>query len=239
MTDLALPNIEIVALSPGEMGQAQASLIDWCHAKIAEVGGEIADAKERVRVTTGSALESDTFTRQVTKLSKTLTFYTKILSALKAGYLIVPNFPINAFAIRTSRINPSEHANRYRFSVADQTPMMLPEGEGRYVAPQTRVAGRSTTALDPKTKEEIEVPEYYASGFLEIGFPAVLAHPKVLDATKHALARKLFDEIGLVGTPAPKADPIVAGRIYLRRTPASSQHVVTFFIAWWLNTRAL
>ena len=205
MTDLALPNIEVVALSPGEMAQAQASLVDWCHAKIAEVGGEVADARERVRVTTGSALESDTFTRQVTKLSKTLTFYAKLLSALKAGYLIVPNFPINVFAIRTNRVNPSEHAHRYRYNVADQAPMMLPEGEGRYVSPRAHVARRSTTVVDPKTKEETETPEYYAEGFLEIGFPAVLAHPKVLEATKQALALKLFDELGLVGAPAPKA----------------------------------
>jgi hypothetical protein len=230
-------NIEVVALSPAEMTGAQEHLVAWCERRLGEVAHEVADAKERLRVTANTPLHTDAFQRQVNAGARRLEFYHKLLAALQAGYLIVPNFPLDVFAIRTTRVNPSEHLDRWASEVRDQPAMALPVGAGRYVAPDTTIGKRQVERFNPEKKDMEKVAEYYALDFRELNFPARLAHPRVLDATQRALALKVFDELGLVGEPT--TDPVVVGRIYHPRSGGSTRRFTTFFIAWWLNTAAL
>lgn len=232
-------DIEVVALAPHEMAEGQAALIEWCHKKIVEVGSEIHDAQQRIEVTKNSALACDVFVRQVERGKRELTYYQKLLEAFRAGYIVVPNFPIQAFAVRTNRHRPQSKAfARWPNQVPDQTPVALAQGEGRYVHPEPLVA-KEPGAIKGAGTDGKDLDGWFAINYQEIRFPVAVVKPKVLAATQSALALKLFDEVGLVGQQ-PKKDPIVIGRIYRPGSKSAwSARYVSFFVAWWLNTRAL
>ncbi len=70
----------------------------------------------------------------------------------------------------------------------------------------------------------------------EIDFPAAIAQPAVLEATRAAMLRNIFDEIGCL--PArKKPDPILLGRIY-KPTDSVRESPLSFLIAWWIDTRS-
>lgn len=235
----AVEHMELVALNPGELAQAQSHLIDWCRRKIGELVNDRADAEERLRVTANTALHTDAFTRQVNKAKQEIVYYQKLVTALEAGYLIIPNLPMSLFAVRTKRVNPSGEAYHGAWNVPDVRPQALPQGEGRYVSPRPTVSSRKETEWNEQQKKDVEVTLYEAADFREISFPVALVKPSILEATKHALALKLFDEVGIVNNQEPKADPIVVGRIRHPQWRNWNQRQTTFFIAWWLNTRSL
>ena len=85
--------------------------------------------------------------------------------------------------------------------------------------------------------KDVERHAYEAVDYDDPDFPVVLVKPVVLDATRRAMALRIFDRIGVV--TGRKQDPIVVGEIIDPRTNLRwshrSQRRVTFFIAWWLN----
>jgi hypothetical protein len=64
-------------------------------------------------------------------------------------------------------------------------------------------------------------------------FPVTVAKPHILQATQKAMELRIFDRIGLVGTPQKRADPIIVGQIF--RKEGWNETQLTFFIAWWFN----
>ena len=76
--------------------------------------------------------------------------------------------------------------------------------------------------------------EYWAKEFKDIDFPFKLAKPQIMEATAAAMALKVFDQIGCL--PQFRApDPIICGQILKPK----DRQPVTFFIAWWLDTKTL
>jgi hypothetical protein len=63
----------------------------------------------------------------------------------------------------------------------------------------------------------------------------------VMEATALAMSKRIFDRIGVV--TGKKEDPVVVGQIIDPRSKSVWHHqpdrMVTFFIAWWLDTRTL
>ena len=83
---------------------------------------------------------------------------------------------------------------------------------------------------------------YYADRFVDADFPFKLARAEIREATDKAMGLKVFDEVGVLPRTR-KADPIVCGRVIDPSKPiyhrSSPREGVTFFVAWWLDTRVL
>lgn len=230
----------VIATTPAAMIDAQKSLIVWADRKIAAVQTEALEAKEQLEIAIVRKWKNDAWKRQVAKHERRIEFYQKIKAALEAGYYIVPPFPIDVFAIRTKRDAPKEMDSTHRDN-HDQEAQILAIGEGRYVDPKPvrESYADETTGRDGETRN---VTHYFATEFSDVDFPFKLARSEIRDATEAALALGIFDRMGVLPrTRAP--DPLVCGQIIVPNQPGyysgDSLKCVTFFVAWWLNTRDL
>lgn len=235
----------VFATSPADMEAGQRSLILWAARKIMAVKVELTDAQQQLQECVTKKWNTAGWRGMVLKLERKATFYRKIKSALEAGYYIVPPFPVDVFAIRTNKISPkamdSENSDNH-----DQRAMILPEGEGRYVDPkphrdsytetEQRTINHQTGQKGPK-----DITYYYADEFRDVDFPFKLARAEIKEATVKAMGLKIFDRLGVLPR-VRKPDPIVCGQIIIPNKP-TYQYVdpecITFFVAWWLDTRTL
>lgn len=233
-------NLSLIACNPQQMAASQQPLIDWCLRKIATLRQEHAELSENLDICKRNGWRTVTLSKQVNLTKKRMIFYGKIANAVKAGYIIVPDFPVDVFAVRTDRESP-KYAAAYSpdSSQFTQKALAIPEGEGRYVSPEPFRRNIGETYTDPKTGEKKNRDHWVVSDFDEVlDFPIKAVKPEVLQATAEAMARKLFDEIGVI-EHRPKQDPIVVGKILDPRSTAYNRRYVTFFVAWWLNTEDL
>jgi hypothetical protein len=230
----------VIATTPAGMIEAQKSLIVWADRKIESIRVESREAIEQLAIAVQRKWKTDAWRRQVAKYERRIEFYEKIKAALNAGYYIVPPFPIDVFAIRTKRETPKAKDSEYHNN-HDQDAQILPVGEGRYVSPVpvTESYADTKTLSDGKTKE---ITRHFASEFADVDFPFKLARSEIRDATNAAMAMGIFDRIGVLPrTRAP--DPLVCGQIIVPNQPSyysgDSLKCVTFFVAWWLDTKTL
>lgn len=230
-------NLSLVALTPAEMPVAQTALVEWCTRKIAHHEAEVADLRanheiaKRNRWGSRGALE-----RTIKREEERIAYYGRIKAALDAGYLIIPNFPIDAFAVRVKEgSKPRWMRSNWRSNdLVDAKPTRaLPAGSGEYVDDQKVVEEHAHTYPDGKTKTWLTTNEFDR----EIDFPLVGIKPVILEAAERALAARIFDRIGVV-QQRRKEDPILVGQIE-RKNGRYGVKTVTFFIAWWLNTEDL
>jgi hypothetical protein len=226
----------VVASNPKEMEAAQRSLILWCARKIDHVKQHLADTREQYELALRAGWTALAWKRQFQRAEKRVEFYRKIKLALEAGYYIVPPFPINVFAIRTNRKTPDKMTSTDSWSSHRQSPRILPAGEGDYVSSIPQVHQR-TIPMEGKPQG---AKEYFAKHFLPVDFPFKLAKPAVLSETAKAMALKVFDQMGVMPDMARTADPVVCGQILLAPEYSHGpQRSVTFFVAWWLDTKTL
>lgn len=234
--------LEVSATTPLEMSQAQGALIEWCQRKIASMKGEAAELAENLAIAVRNKWKTDTLRRHAGLALKRVTFYEKIGAALEAGYCIVPNFPVDLFAIRTSRKNPRAnwHFGTYEAgsSMFLQKAEQLPIGDGEYKSPDPLVI----TDVDTETKDGFTKKNYveHATDFCDVEFPIQMAKPKIMEATSRAMALKIFDQFGLFAQGT--GDPIITGEIVdPRNTFKSPTYIrrVTFIVGWHLNVRDL
>lgn len=248
MSTVEPTDLTVLALSPEQVRPAQESLIVWVGDKLRylrSVQGEqerSLDGATRLPFSEQSA----SWRRELDRTGREIGYYERLEAAMTAGYLVVPDFPLDVFAIRTKAKTPrgSQIGNSWRPTIL-QGPAALPPGEGRYVSPRPLVEGTSEKIPDGKGGE---TTRWYweAMEFRDVAIPVRLVRPEILSATAQAMARKVFDEIGLVG-PArpvsagrgPKGDPIIAGRIRHPKWKSYAPRGTTFFIAWWLDTSTL
>lgn len=233
----------VFATSPAEMETAQRSLILWAARKIQSVKIELNDAQLQLQECVTKKWNTAGWRSMVLKLEKRATFYRKIKGALEAGYYIVPPFPIDVFAIRTNKNAPKRMDSTHRDN-HDQRAALLPEGEGRYVDPKPSRLSYSDTELrtvnhQTGEKKNVPVTYYYADEFREVDFPFKLARAEIKDATVKAMGLKIFDRLGVLPR-VRKPDPIVCGQILVPNKPYWREpEAITFFVAWWLDTKTL
>jgi hypothetical protein len=229
----------VVATDPAAMMTAQKSLILWCSRKIMAIKGEIITAKEQFDLAKKNKWNPAGWARELGKHEKREQYYRKIKIALEAGYYIVPPFPIDVFAIRTKRSSPIRYDGQNRDN-HDQPAQTLPVGEGRYVDPKPERRSYNETNPDGKGGTKIE-KYYWASDYAAVDFPFKLARSEIRAATDAALGLKVFDRLGVL--PRQRApDPIVCGQILVPNQPFyrwAEPKAVTFFVAWWLDTKTL
>ena len=239
----------VVANSPKGMEAAQRSLILWAARKIQAEKELLHDAQEQFDIAKAHKWGTGGWPRRIQLSQDKIEYYRKIKMALEAGYYIVPPFPISIFAVRTDQKAPTTKVGWVdaTFAATQGIPSKaLTAEQGDYVANRTRTRTWSSTdwtKKDPITDKHPVTHYHTPSAFLPVEFPFKLAKSAVMSETAHAMALKVFDQIGIMGvTPAQTAaktavpDPIVCGQIlswFHKKQP------VTFFIAWWLDTKIL
>lgn len=242
--ELALANTEplvhLVARNPVEMQTAQANLQEWLKRKLASIDTDIADYEASLEQAKKNKWNRTGLRKAVNQAIAGRTFYEKILAAVEAGYTIVPEFPIDVFAIRVDRDYPVTERRTSSYKGGLGVPLepadILPEGEGDYVSnvPLTNIHSETTVA-DAGQKRVAYHRD--STALQDVIFPVRAARVEVMSATAEAMAHRVFDQIGIC--PATrKADPLIIGQILWQKN-TYTQRVVSFLIAWHLNLNEL
>jgi hypothetical protein len=222
--------MQLVAMNPAEMREAQTKLAEWFRAKLEIVRADEKEMCECLETAAKAGWKLGPFERQANNALARVQYYEKCLAAVEAGYAIVPNFPVSVIAIRTTRKRPKADSSESSWSSFPQSSNNPPIGKGENRSPNPIIYQREY----PAAGDQKVLTRYFPKEFQEIEFPISLAQPIVMDATCRALAAKVFDEIGVL--PAQrKADPLVIGRIYHPTT----KNPLAFLVAWWIDTRTL
>lgn len=220
-------DIVVLARDPAEMAAAQKGLIVWMGRKVASLKVELAEAEENLTIAKRMKTRTQGWVRVVRLAHGRVTYYSKALSALEAGYCIVPDFPVQLVAVRTSKKRPpAKWVQGYQ--VPDVKPDQLPEGEGDFVS-------ADPTVIQHERDGRVQTR---AITFREVDFPFKKVKPQILKGMEVAMQRKLFDEIGVLPATTRCGDPVLVGRIK-RKEGAYHESTLTFLIAWWIDTRDL
>lgn len=224
-------DVELTATIPIEMINAQQQLITWCDSKLKGLKFESNELKDATEHAQKSKWKFSTLRSQYNKSVKRIEYYEKIKAALLEGYYIIPNFPIDMFAIRTKKQKPSREYSPSNWDGHVQNEQQLAIGVADYKNPHPIVYEHS------KTNEKGEQKKYYwAERWDSFEFPITMARPQIMEATTQAMALKIFDRIGIMPQRKDK-DPVIIGQIIHRS--GYSEKVVSFMIAWHLNTNIL
>lgn len=231
-----MQNIQLVATNPQEMAAAQAHLLKHCETLAQEKSDMARELKQNLELAVKNKWRTTTLKKAYDVAIKTAIYYQKIKSAVRAGYYIVPNMPIDVFAIRTSRQNPKYKSAR-TYADFSQKAQLLPEGEGRYVSPDP--LGQNYTQKD----ERGNALSYFATNSFDgVTFPVALVRPQIMEATSEAMALHIFDQIG-IAPQTKKGDPMIIGQILKPGTVDFGVHgrkkAVSFLLAWFLDTDVL
>lgn len=235
---IPVPTVHLVARNPAEMQAAQADLSRWLKDKLTSVEREVADLNAALNEAREAGWSVTALTRQRNKAVESEEYYYKLLAAVEAGYTIIPDFPIEVFAIRVDRSTPRGKTVMSDWSSSsavpdDEKPDSLTVGEGEYVNPVPAVERQ---AIAMKRADQSPFTRHYArpSEFRDVAFPLRAARAEVMNATQQAMALKIFDRVGIC--PAKrKADPLIIGQVL---APKSGK-TISFIIAWHLNLNEL
>lgn len=223
-----MENIQLTALLPDQMMVAQEQLIEWCQRKIFSIEAEVTELKESIEHATASKWSTRTLKNQQAKAEKRMLFFDKMKEALKAGYYIVPNFPVDLFAIRTNREDPLQKGSTFFSDNKRQDAQELPVGEGEYKNPFPIVVTESEQVGD-------KMKHYsYAEAWNDLEFPVTMLKPEIIQATNRAMALEIFDQFGVL-PQTRKEDPIIVGQI-INKSGYNSK-TISFMIAWHFDTK--
>jgi hypothetical protein len=224
--------ISLIARDGQELARAHAKMIEWAVMMGSSLEAERAEQITALDIADSNGWATTTFENRIRVLYGRKLFYAKIETALRAGYVIVPNFAMNTFAIRTKAKNPRGRPVTARYRPREsyaQQPQLLAPGEGEFRS------DRPTVATDTEIVKEGDstVTKYtvYPDELTGIDFPISMAKPEIMSVAAAALAEKLFDEIGVAEdwNSGARGDPILLGRL---RNPRRGRPGLTFFLAW-------
>lgn len=235
VTQLGGGDVLVIAETPGQMQTAQDALIAWAAHKLTQVKQELIDAEKAYDQAVACGVRMGGIEKLLNNADKTVRYYEKVKAALEDGYCIVPDFPVDVIAVRTSKDKPTGRMKTNGWEpLITQNAQSLPPGEGQYVNPAAKAEWwREHNKRGVDGKVISTTTEWKASEFQEIGLPVKFMKPRVLESTQHAFASKIFDEIGIL--PArPKKDPLVIGRII---DPKGKR--LSFLISWFVDSRDL
>lgn len=230
-------DLELTAVIPSEMVASQQQLIAWCEKKIVFTRGEASELEEAVNHAKKSKWKSSALQTQHNRAVRRVEYYEKIKGALEAGFYIVPNFPIEIFAIRKGLhrkpTGKSTANSQWGLSSHRQEFQELPAGEGVYRNPFPLVITEERKKTDGNTYFT-----RYPAEWDQFEFPINMAKPQIMSVTQTALTMKLFDRVGVMpSVRKKKEDPVIIGQIVHKN--GLSEKIVSFMIAWHLNTNVL
>lgn len=227
-------NMLVVAEHPGQLQDAQKALVEWFTRKVKAIDAELLDARKSLSDARLHGWRVQPFQKVIRDLEVAYDYYGKAKTAVSEGYCIVPDFPVDVVAVRTSKDMPTggEVTSGWRPTITEKAEK-LPEGVGEYVDSNVKVT--HGYEYEDKSSSGTLVKKHWweASEFRDVALPVKFMKPRVLEATQHAMAMKIFDEIGVL--PARrKSDPLVVGRILGPKGKS-----MTFLIAWFIDTKDL
>jgi len=228
-------DVIVIARDPAEMEVAQRGLIAWAEAKIAEIERDKSEIAENLEIARASKWRVAPWKTRLRRAERQVEFYRKVKAALEAGYCIVPNFPVDVFAIRTTRDKPVQK-EQFGQWVNDQNTNSPPEGVGDYVDPAP-LATTDTREKEDRNGKMTKIHYSTPVEFTEVDFPFAVAKPQILKDTDRAMKKKIFDELGALPPRRRRGDPVIVGRVVLRE--GYSEKIVTFLVSWFIDTRAL
>lgn len=227
----------VIAHNVHEMAQAQANVANWAEDKARDARESELEILEGLRVAKEHKWATSALSKAATLARKQREFYHKIAAASRLGYAIVPNFPIDVFAIRTKRLSPVAE-DTPNWSTHRQSSESPPAGEGVTVSaiPSVDTEVRDDTNYKG---EAIKRRFSWATAFRDVQFPLAAVKPMVLDDAGRAMAAGIFDEIGIspqgiIRSPK-RHDPMVIGQVIYR----PKNKVVSFLISWWMTNSDL
>lgn len=227
-------DLELTATQSDDMAHCQSVMIEWAAQKIFACEADELELKTAYEHAVNHKWKSCVLQRHWKKAEGRTEFYRKFKAALEAGYVIVPNFPVTVFLIRTDHKRPFRMLTNGDWSYdLRQKSNVLPAGEGDYKNPLPDVFRRRISASTDKNPQATTVQQW-AEKWKDIDFPINMAKPQLMEATTRAMALNIFDEFGVLPSPYKKEDPMIVGRI-LRK----DGHAISFMIVWYLNTRDL
>jgi hypothetical protein len=236
-TAIATPvprDVVAIARNPAEMAQAQELLVKWATENVVAEQTSLDDLQENLRVATKNKWRTASLRRAVTKARKMVNYYTKIKAALDAGYCIVPNFPVDIFAIRTTKKTTTNVITPHADSTQlDQKTNSPPIGDGEYKCPEPTLDHWEEEKKNSHNDGTHKVQRYVPDAFLEPSFPFTFAKTQILDETAKAMALKVFDELGVLPARRRKGDPMVVGRILVR--DGYNEKAISFLVAWFMR----
>lgn len=259
------PETHLVATSPAEMAASREDMTAWLESRLTVIERDVREANAALNEARQNGWATTALTSARNRAVDEETFYNKILMAVEAGHTIIPDFPIQVFAVRRgkpdtpdSQIFIGSIEGKDTFIGAPVGPDGAPAGVGEYRNPQRQVWDHTRENNTPGARERNE-PRYYTevrrSGYPAgpITFPSMTARSPIMRVTAAAMKDKVFDQIGVchpviadaataarrVEVSARRAgDPLVIGQI-LHKKAGSKQKCVSFIIAWYLNLEEL
>lgn len=221
---------EVVALNQPQLVDAHARMIAWVESARTQTFAELDEERANLATATERKWATEPFRKRVSRLTKRVEFFDKIEAALREGYVLVPNFPMTVFAIRTDARAPKGGVEEGRWNRFVQRAQLLPAGAGRYVDPAPKVFTQEAQVADGKGGTKTNVTQWPAEEFDAVTFPLAMARPMLMTSAGEAMARKIFDEVGIVtDSGGPRPDPILVGRIL---NPNRGRPAVSFFLGW-------
>ena len=100
-TELAVPQA-FMATTPAMMQTAQKHMVEWCNVRLEREKIEITDLELTISAAQYAGLKVGAWRRRLAMSRAKMVFYRKTRAALVEGYYIVPPFPVQTFAIRTT-----------------------------------------------------------------------------------------------------------------------------------------
>lgn len=243
---LGKPNDDLIvfARTPGELENSQGHLIHWVKQTLAMHRQKLRDAEANLKAAADAKVKTAPWRRHVSIAKRRIVYYDKVRQALELGYFIVPDFPINVIAVRTTRKKPTkaDELVEYRHHARAEGPQELPQGEGRYVNPEKFTTSEKIEV--PRGKDAEGKPKMVEDTwfriwgeYAEIDFPIRLVRPEVLQAYGKAAKEKLFDSIGIMPDNRKDRDPMIIGTIEMNE--GAKKKRVSFLVAWWIPVSSL
>lgn len=227
----------LLATDPQGMAEAQGHLREWFHKKILSLGEDLHEVQAAVDKAKKNKWPMATLRNQLSRISREIVFYHKAQTAVEAGYFLIPNFPIDVFAVRKAKEIPPPNGGKNRWEEGVIKPEKLPQGEGKYVS---GVATRSIVDVvkEVDSKGTVTTHNWFENTELrDVSFPVVAMKAEVMMEMEKAFALKLFDDIGIC-PPTRRPDPMIIGRIHAPKT-GYTEKTMSFLICWFLDPKTL
>jgi len=232
-------DIIVFARTPLEMARAQSALTAWAVRRINKAEEELRNATDNYEAAKEAKIRTAGWKSQIRKYEKELRFYVKIHAALEEGYFIVPDFPMNIIAVRTTQDTPMDTAEyQHRGSVDSEQHEELEIGEGDYK--DSQVPMRKIKTHIEKEGKLVPVDRWTADGLTlqKMDFPFRMIKPHLLKDLKKAADHRIFDAIGVVPGQRKSRDPMLLGVIENKVGKHQVKRMV-FLISWWVPTADL
>ena len=227
----------LVATNEVEMKAARSNLLDFFKGKVLEATHEWKEVKDALEVAERNKWGTSALRGQVARCKGRRVFYEKARAAVEAGYALIPDFPIDLFAVRTKKPEPTANITESNWNRdALEKAQQLPSGEGRYVSDETV---RQIHSVDEKVDakgNKIQTHWYENVAFKDVVFPAIAVKPEVMEAAANAMALRIFDEVGICPQSSRK-DPMIIGRI--KHRVGYHERTLNFLICWFIDLKQL